>query len=97
MKQCSWCNNDFKPAVTYQIYCSAKCRDAATKEKIVARYSVAKRQKRKNKIRKCEGGCGITLSIYNDDSLCNACKINNKDVFKVLKKIKGIVRDSKNN
>lgn len=97
MKQCSWCNQDFKAKVTYQIYCSADCRDLATKEKIVARYSVAKRQKRKNKTRKCSGGCGITLSIYNDDSLCNACRINNKDVFRVLKTIKRIVRDSKNN
>lgn len=95
MKQCSWCNRDFKAKVSYQIYCSADCRDLATKEKIVARYSVAKRQKRKNKIRKCLGGCGITLSIYNDDSLCNTCRVNNKDVFKVLKKIKRIARDSK--
>jgi hypothetical protein len=95
VKQCSWCNNNFKPSVTYQIYCSADCRSAATKEKIVARYSVARRQKKKNKPRACAGGCGITLSIYNDDVLCNSCKINNKDVAKVLKKIKGIVRDSK--
>ena len=95
MKQCSWCSKDFKAKVSYQIYCSADCRDLATKEKIVARYSVAKRQKRKNKIRKCSGGCGITLSIYNDDSLCNTCRVNNKDVFKVLKKIKRIARDSK--
>ena len=97
MKLCSVCDTSFKPKVTYQIYCSADCRDLATKEKIVARYSVAKRQKRKNKTRKCSGGCGITLSIYNDDSLCNACRINNKDVFRVLKTIKRIVRDSKNN
>lgn len=95
MKQCSWCNNNFKPSVTYQIYCSADCRGAATKEKIVARYSVARRQKKKNKTRICAGGCGIKLSIYNDDTLCNSCKINNKDVAKALKKIKGIVRDSK--
>lgn len=97
MKQCNWCNNDFKASVTYQIYCSVECRNLATKEKIVARYSVAKRQKRKNKTRKCAGGCGMTLSMYNDDQLCNSCKINNKDVVKILKKIKGIIRDSKNN
>lgn len=97
MKQCNWCNNDFKPTVTYQIYCSTECRSFATKEKIVARYSISRRQKRINKIRKCAGGCGVTLSIYNDEQLCNSCKINNKDVAKVLKKIKGIVRDSKNN
>lgn len=97
MKQCSWCNQPFKPNVTYQIYCSPYCRESATKEKIFSRYDIVRRQKRKLKPKKCAGGCGITLSIYNDSNLCNACKINNKDVEKTLKKIKGMIRDSKTN
>lgn len=97
MKQCSWCLNAFKANVSYQVYCSVSCRESATKEKIFSRYSITKRQKRKLKPKKCSGGCGIILSIYNDDNLCNACKINNKDVAKTLKKIKGMMRDSKNN
>lgn len=96
MKQCSWCDNYFKTQVSYQIYCSVDCRNAATKEKIINRYATSKRQKRRNKTRLCAGGCGIQLSIYNDDPLCNACQINNKDLFKILKKIKGIIRDSQN-
>lgn len=97
MKQCSWCNSDFKPTVTYQIYCTIGCRDAATKEKVTARYSVTKRQKRKNKNRMCAGGCGVKLSIYNDYNMCNFCRVNNKDVVKALKQIKGIARDGENN
>lgn len=96
MKQCNWCNTSFKPTVSYQIYCGISCRESATKEKIFSRYNVAKRQKRRSKPKKCLGGCGITLSIYNDDDICNACQVNNKDVAKTLKKIKGFMRDSKN-
>ena len=67
MKQCSRCESYFKAKVTYQIYCSTECRTEATKEKIAERYQVTKRQKRKGKKRVCLGGCGQTLSIYNDD------------------------------
>lgn len=97
MKQCNWCNTSFKPNVSYQVYCSVVCRESATKEKIFSRYSVTKRQKRKLNPKKCAGGCGITLSIYNDDDICNPCQIKNKDVAKTLKKVKGMMRDSKNN
>jgi len=97
VKQCSWCNSQFKPNVSYQVYCSVLCREGATKEKIFSRYNSVKRQKRKLNPKKCSGGCGIVLSMYNDDSLCNVCQVNNKEVEKTLKKIKGIVRDSKNN
>lgn len=92
MKSCSWCDNTFRPTVSYQIYCSASCREQATKEKIVARYVVTKRKKRKNKTRLC-AGCGSSLSIYNDESLCNSCSINNKDVAKILRKIKNIANE----
>lgn len=87
MKNCQWCDNEFKSEVSYQIYCSTECRDAATKEKIAARYIITRRQKRIGKIRRCKN-CGDELSIYNDDSLCNTCTINPKDVNKALKEIK---------
>jgi len=92
VKSCNWCDNTFKPTVSYQIYCSASCRDQATKEKIVARYVLTKRNKRKNQQRLC-AGCGASLSIYNDDTICNLCNVNKKDVAKILKKIKGIANE----
>ncbi len=93
MKLCSWCDNSFKPTVSYQIYCSTECRDNSTKEKIVERHKVLRRQKRKNKIRLCAGGCNTKLSIYNDDAMCNTCSINSKQVDKKIKEIKAMMHD----
>ena len=88
MKHCSWCDNEFKTDISYQIYCSSVCRDASTKEKIAERYIHARRQKRKGKDRRCKK-CDEKLSIYNDDSLCIKCNINPSEVSKILKQIKG--------
>ena len=38
IKHCEWCDNKFTQKVKYQIYCSADCRQLATKEKIAQRY-----------------------------------------------------------
>jgi hypothetical protein len=92
MKHCSWCDNVFNTQINYQIYCSTKCRDDATKEKIAARYLITRRQKRIGKDRKCKN-CKEELSIYNDDSLCNSCNVNPSDVEKALKEIKRIAKD----
>lgn len=89
MKHCSWCDNEFKSDISYQIYCSVECRDSATKEKIASRYIISRRQKRIGKDRKCKS-CGEALSIYNDDPLCSKCTINPGEVVKALKKIKGL-------
>jgi hypothetical protein len=96
VKLYSWCENNFKPTVSYQIYCSAQCRDEATKEKILERHRVLRRQKRKDKVRMCAGGCGIKLSIYNDDSMCNSCSINSKQVDKKIKEIRMLMHEYKN-
>ncbi len=89
MKHCKWCDNQFKTNVSYQIYCSTSCRDAATKEKIAIRYAMSRRTRRKGKDRVCKS-CGTPLSIYNDDVLCLHCDINPKDVSKALKDLKGL-------
>ena len=91
MKLCSRCDNNFTPKVSYQIYCSESCRDEATKEKIAERYQVMRRQKRIGKIRKCLGGCGIDLSIYNDVGFCSNCNISAKQVAKMIKELKGFI------
>jgi hypothetical protein len=90
MKHCQWCNNTFSTRVFYQIYCSAECREHATKEKISERYAVTRRQKRQGKKRVCKS-CNMNLSIYNDETLCDKCLINPQDVTKALKEIKGIL------
>lgn len=91
MKLCSnfECENYFTPKVSYQIYCSNACRDQATKSKIAERYQITRRQKRKNKERKCLGGCGVKLSIYNDSGFCSNCNVSKKAVDKMLKEVKG--------
>ena len=89
MKSCERCDTKFKPKVTYQIYCSEECRDLATKNKIAERYQITRRQKRIGKIRKCLGGCGVQLSIYNDSGFCTNCNVSQKAVEKMLKEVKG--------
>lgn len=87
-KHCQWCDNTFETNISYQIYCSPSCREDATKEKIAQRYAIARRNKRHGKERKCKA-CGMPLSAYNDDILCQGCLISPSDVSKALKEIKG--------
>ncbi len=91
MKLCERCDKRFQPKVTYQIYCSPECRDSATKDKIAERYNVSRRQKRIGKIRRCLGGCGVQLSIYNDSGFCSNCNVSQKAVEKMIKELKGII------
>jgi hypothetical protein len=97
VKLCERCDNHFDPKVTYQIYCGEKCREDATKEKIAERYQATRRQKRLGKVRKCLGGCGVDLSIYNDSGFCANCNVSEKLVNKMLKEIKGIVQYEQDN
>jgi hypothetical protein len=89
-KHCSWCDNSFQTNIVYQIYCSSECRDAATKEKIAARYRAIRRSKESTKNRSCKS-CGKKLSVYNDDQICQACSTNPIEVNKALKDIKGLI------
>lgn len=93
MKFCSWCDNTFKPTVSYQIYCSVECRTQATKEKILERHKVLKRQKRRDKERICAAGCGTILSSYNDGKFCDTCIVHPKQVEKILKEIKSLMEN----
>jgi hypothetical protein len=86
-KHCEWCDNAFETNVSYQIYCSAECRESATREKITQRYIAGRIKKRLSKDRRCKS-CGGKLSIYNDDPICGQCLINPKDVSTALKEIK---------
>jgi hypothetical protein len=89
MKQCQWCNSQFTTKISYQIYCSAECRDSAAREKIAERYAISRRQKRIGKVRLCKS-CGTGLSVYNDELLCDRCLINPQDLNRALREIRGI-------
>jgi hypothetical protein len=91
VKLCNRCDKYFKPRVTYQIYCSDICREESTKEKIAARYLATRRQKRYGKKRNCLGGCGMSLSIYNDSGFCANCNVSEKAVNKMIKELKGFI------
>lgn len=87
-KVCSWCDKEFSYRSKNQIYCSSECRLESTKKNIVQRYQVSKYKARIGKSRKCSGGCGVEISIYNDLGFCNACSINKKKVDKTIKELK---------
>jgi hypothetical protein len=89
-KFCKLCDNHFESSNKNQIYCSPECRTIATKEKIVQRYKVSKVRSRTGKSRKCAGGCGIDISIYNDVGFCNTCMMSKKKLDQTLKDIKGL-------
>lgn len=91
-KHCEWCDNQFTPRVSYQIYCSPECRELATREKITERYSITRRAKMASKVRLCRS-CGTKLSAYNDEDLCQKCFVNPADVKKALKDIRGIINE----
>lgn len=90
MSICSWCSLEFEPKVSYQIYCSSECRNLATKEKIAERYQANRIKNRATKERRCSGGCGALISIYNENGFCYSCMINKRKVDKMLKELKGL-------
>jgi uncharacterized protein YmfQ (DUF2313 family) len=88
LKHCQCCDESFETESKNQIYCSSECRAKATKEKIVQRYRITKSKERIGKSRICAGGCGTNLSIYNNNSFCDPCLVNNRKVDKFLKELK---------
>lgn len=90
MKNCAWCSQEFEGKVSYQIYCSVSCRDLSTRNKIAERYQANRIKSRALKKRKCSGGCGTYISIYNENGFCNSCMVNKKKVDQMLKELKGL-------
>ena len=95
MKVCNWCLSEFKPNVSYQIYCCSECRENATKEKVSEKYKLKRRHKLSKKIRYCSNDCGTLLSIYNDSVVCGKCSINQKEVNRMLRELKGLIEYEK--
>lgn len=92
VKYCKWCDAQFEAEVSYQIYCSASCREGATKEKINERYIAKRRKSQFQKPKLCKS-CGKKLSVYNDESICDNCHINPKDIKDVLRDIRRMSKD----
>ncbi len=92
-KHCLWCDKEFETVQKNKIYCSAECRELATREKITQRYILAKRKKRIDKIRLCAGGCGTMLSIYNDSRLCTNCLVNHRKYNAFLKELREMTNE----
>lgn len=88
-KHCQWCDHSFETSISYQIYCSSECRDAATREKISQRYIQTRASRRVGKARTCKN-CLKPLSIYNDETICSSCIINPKDIKQAVKDMKNI-------
>jgi hypothetical protein len=89
IKVCQWCEKEFDSHIRNQIYCSSDCRTNSTKQKISQRYQQSKFRTRLKKERRCAGGCNTLLSVYNDSKFCDSCLVNNKQVDKLMKEIKG--------
>jgi hypothetical protein len=88
MKYCSWCDKEFDPNSPKQIYCSGECRQEASKQKIVERIEQEKIKKRIGKDRRCGGGCGTLLSIYNGSGMCDNCLAHKKKVNNFMRELK---------
>jgi hypothetical protein len=88
MLYCRWCDKQFSPNTTKQIYCSSECRQEASKEKILERYHLQKRKNRKGKEKKCGGGCNTLLSIYNDSGICDNCLVHQSKMKNFMRELK---------
>jgi hypothetical protein len=86
-KHCQWCDAGFQPTTRNQVYCSVDCRKKAQRQKIDERCQSLKVTNRVGKVRKCAGGCGSQLSIYNDRTFCDSCEMDTKKYSKLLKEI----------
>ncbi len=88
MLYCKWCDKQFSPNTTKQIYCNSECRQEASKEKILERYHLQKRKNRKGKEKKCGGGCNTLLSIYNDSGICDNCLVHQSKMKIFMRELK---------
>jgi hypothetical protein len=88
MLYCRWCDKQFSPNTTKQIYCTSECRQEASKEKILERYHLQKRKNRKGKEKKCGGGCNTLLSIYNDSGICDNCLVHQSKMKTFMRELK---------
>jgi hypothetical protein len=73
---------EFEPKTHNQKYCSDECCKIATSLKIKEKQQRAKDRKAGKKF-KCKA-CNAELNRYNQDEICEGCKIKNKQYERKL-------------
>ena len=68
------CSIAFIPKVHNGKYCSAECRKLVTNKKVLENYYRRKKNRTTKRTCKTEG-CKTILSRYNDENICEACKV----------------------
>jgi len=87
MKTCVWCMNEFQPKVSYQVYCDAECRTLATRHNARNKRISARIERNRRNPRRCAGGCGTIISIYNDQTFCLSCGVDEKKVAAAIERL----------
>jgi hypothetical protein len=73
------CKKPFEPKTHNQKYCSDECCRTATNIKIKEKY-YEKKARLAGKKRVCKNkGCNQSLSMYQEDVICNPCQAKEKE------------------
>jgi len=91
MAYCAFCDIQFESSSAKHIYHNEECRVQASRLKTLERQRIKKIEKRQHKERRCAGGCGTILSIYNDMPMCTQCLANDKRLKKFMAEIKELI------
>ena len=74
------CEQTFNKSTHNQKYCSDECCKIATNQKIKDKY-YAKKDRLSGKKRICANSdCQQSLTMYNEDNICNVCKSRTRDL-----------------
>lgn len=68
------CNKLFLAKVYNTIYCSTDCRKLVTNKRLLDNYYKKKEIKKKKRLCKTKD-CTTVLSTYNQEDICEACKV----------------------
>jgi methylphosphotriester-DNA--protein-cysteine methyltransferase len=80
IKLCLWCGDKFTASKSNQVYCKTECTRKASNQKIIERYHASKAAKVNDRF--C-ADCNAKLSRYNEDSICNPCRQNKKELDRI--------------
>lgn len=73
----SSCESLFLPTRHNQKYCSKECCKVVTNAKIMRQY-YERKDRKAGKKRLCDSCMTTTLSRYNEDNVCQSCKLEDR-------------------